>query len=108
MHTSSPDFVGFNSVFAMPLGFLLLKIPKLLTTILLLISRWNYEQFLLCHKTKALISFLASSRLAPCTDVCMDYAHSKVRELNLIKEGSIAKQRYLELGAAHAEGEVSC
>ena len=31
----------------------------------------------------------------------MDYKHSKYRELNLIKEGSIAKQRYLEIGAGH-------
>ena len=37
----------------------------------------------------------------------MDYEHSKFRELNLIKEGSVAKRRYLELGAGYVGEGVS-
>ncbi|XP_076825555.1 uncharacterized protein LOC143471091 isoform X2 [Clavelina lepadiformis] len=40
-------------------------------------------------------------RRAPCMDVCMDYEHTKMRELNIVKEGAEAKQAYLVDGAQH-------
>lgn len=42
-------------------------------------------------------------RLAPCSDVCHDYEHEKRLEMNLQREGSLAKKEYLELG--HGQDE---
>uniref|UniRef100_H2Z0K0 Glucosidase II beta subunit N-terminal domain-containing protein n=1 Tax=Ciona savignyi TaxID=51511 RepID=H2Z0K0_CIOSA len=39
---------------------------------------------------------------APCHDTCMDYEHTKMRELNIIKEGSVVRQSYVEKGASYA------
>ncbi|XP_078492997.1 uncharacterized protein LOC100181130 isoform X1 [Ciona intestinalis] len=41
-------------------------------------------------------------QLAPCRDTCMDYEHTKMREHNIIHEGSVARQAYVERGASHA------
>ena len=40
-------------------------------------------------------------------DVCMDYEHTKMRELNIVKEGAEAKQAYLVDGAKHVGDGVS-
>lgn len=53
------------------------------------------------HESISVRSFLETNkvRLAPCSDVCHDFEHEKRLEMNLKREGSLAKTEYVKLGA---------
>lgn len=78
-----------------------------------LISKYIFKSFFLLNQVAQLSYWLRNyfnadeGLRAPCSDVCSDYEHTKMRETNLIREGATAKEWYIEEGKSQAGNKVN-